>query len=400
MRFRRLRKIYAYENHQRLLVRTEDILLSVTKAIRSFIFMSLSISVPFFLLTFGLNAVQVSMVLLFAIGISTLFIFLYTILRMKIKEKLVMMALLLTGAIALLYAYPTLPGLLIAIVIGAISLSGKDMATNQSLEQYTIGRVSRDQRQKNLAFSLYNFFSYGSGTAASAFLFLVGAKSFPDIFLVLLILAALQVVIYMAIKFPLQKENQVSGEVLPETRKRIKTLGSLFFVDSLGGGLVNTSIIALWFEVVFHITLSQAGLIFIGVNLITAVSIIISGYISSSIGLVRTMVYTHIISNVFLFLIPIFHVLAWSEILLFIRQTTSQMDVPARDSFVNTVIPEESRVKGNSTFLAVRNVGQVPGPGMAGALLEFFPPAVFMVAALTKISYDVAFFAKFRENRV
>ncbi|MGC8516020.1 MAG: MFS transporter [Thermoplasmata archaeon] len=382
------------------MVSAEDILLSVTKSIRSFIFMSLSISVPFFLLSFGLNAIQVSLVLLFAIGISTFFIFFYTILRVQIKEKLVMMALLLTGAIALLYVFPTLPGLLIAIVIGAISLSGKDMATNQSLEQYTIGRVSRDQGQKNLAFSIYNFFSYGSGTAASAFLYIVGAKSFPDIFLVLLILAAAQVLIYMAMKFPSRRETPISGEVLPETRKRINTLGSLFFVDSLGGGLVNTSIIALWFEVVFHITLSQAGLIFIGVNLITAFSILLSSYISSSIGLVRTMVYTHIISNVFLFLIPVFHVLAWSEILLFIRQTTSQMDVPARDSFVNTVIPEDSRVTGNSTFLEVRNVGQVPGPGIAGALLEFFPPAVFMAAALTKISYDVAFYVKFRKELV
>lgn len=150
----------------------------------------------------------------------------------------------------------------------------------------------------------------------------------------------------------------------------------------------------------FHITLSQAGLIFIGVNLIAAISILLSGYISSSIGLVRSMVYTHIISNIFLFLIPVLHVLAWSEILLFIRQTTSQMDVPARDSFVNTVIPEDSRVKGNSTFLAVRNAGQVPGPGVAGALLEFFPPGVFMAAALTKISSDVAFYFKFRDERV
>ncbi|MCL5439667.1 MAG: MFS transporter [Candidatus Thermoplasmatota archaeon] len=382
------------------MVSTEDILLSVTKSIRSFIFMSLSISVPFFLLSFGLNAIQVSLVLLFAIGISTFFIYFYTILRMQIKEKLVMMAILLTAAIALLIAFPTLPGLLIAIVIGAISLSGKDMATNQSLEQYTIGRASRDQRQKNLAFSFYNFFSYGSGTAASAFLYIVGAKSFQGIFLVLLILAAAQVLIYMVMKFPSRGEMPISGEVLPETRKRINTLGSLFFVDSLGGGLVNTSIIALWFEVVFHITLSQAGLIFIGVNLITAFSILLSSHISSSIGLVRTMVYTHIISNVFLFLIPVFHVLAWSEILLFIRQTTSQMDVPARDSFVNTVIPEDSRLTGNSTFLAVRNVGQVPGPGIAGALLEFFPPAVFMAAALTKISYDVAFYVKFRNERV
>ena len=165
----------------------------------------------------------------------------------------------------------------------------------------------------------------------------------------------------------------------------------------MGGGLVNTSIIALWFGVVYHVTLSEAGLIFIGVNIITAFSIIVSGYLASSIGLVRTMFYTHIISNVFLFLIPIFHSLIWSELLLFIRQSTSQMDVSPRDSFVNSIIPEDSRVRGNSSFLAYRNAGQVPGPGLAGIFFEVFPSGIFITAALTKIAYDLTFYLKFRD---
>lgn len=376
-----------------------DLLLSTTKSIRSFIFITLSISVPFFLSALGIDPLFTSLILLFAMATSTFFIYLYTLLKIRIKAKLLLLGSLLFVATAFLFFEPTLPGLLAAIVIGAISFSGKDIATNQSLEQYTIGHATRTQRDKNLAFTLYNFLSYAAGTAASAFLFLVH-DGYQNIFLIVLLASAFQVFLYLLISFPEQLVSHPAVKLQPEVKSRIRLLGSLFLVDSIGGGLVNTSIISLWFEVEYHITLSQAGLIFIGVNVITAISIIISGYISTSIGLVRTMVYTHITSNIFLFLVPVLHFLTWSEVLLFIRQTTSQMDVPARDSFVNTVIPEDSRIAGNSSFLAIRNVGQVPGPGIAGALFEFFPSGVFMAAALTKISYDLAFFLKFRKIRV
>ena len=379
-----------------MLIKSEDILLSVTKSIRTFIFMSLSITIPFFLTYLGYDPLDVSLVLLVAIGVSTFYIYFYSLLKIDIKKKLLLMGFLLVISLAFLYIYETLPGLIAALVIGAISLSGKDMATNQSLEQYTIGMVERDQRAKNFAFSLYNFLSYGSGAAASAFLYLTETQNFRLIFITVLGLAIAQVAIYSVLKFPALNRADTQVKANSETKRKIHTLSSLFFVDSVGGGLVNTSIITLWFEVVYHVTLSQAGLIFIGVNIITAGSIIISGYLSSSIGLVRTMVYTHVISNIFLFFIPVFHFLIWSEALLFIRQSTSQMDVPARDSFVNTIIPEESRVGGNSSFLAYRNAGQVPGPGLAGILFEVFPSGIFITAALTKIAYDLTFYFKFR----
>ncbi|EQD31650.1 sugar transporter related protein, partial [mine drainage metagenome] len=82
------------------------------------------------------------------------------------------------------------------------------------------------------------------------------------------------------IAFPEKLDSHPAVKLEPEVKSRIRLIGSLFLVDAIGGGLVNTSIISLWFEVEYHITLSQAGLIFIGVNVITAISIIVSGYIS------------------------------------------------------------------------------------------------------------------------
>lgn len=376
-------------------------LLSLAKAVRSFIFSTLAISVPFYIAHLGYGAFDTSIIVLASLGVSTLFLYLFTAAKMRIKSKLILMSSLFSIALLILYIGNNIYFLITAMVVGAISLAGRDLTTNQSLEQYTISLSIDDQHRKTMMFSIYNFASYASGAIASAFLFIDTSASFETIFLIDLVLSLLQVGIYLWIRFPdLKPKAQKKAISDPEVKKDVKTLAALFSVDSLGGGLVNTAIITLWFKVVYGISLSGAGLIFIIVNIVTAVSVILSGRISRGIGLVRTMVYTHLFSNVMLFLVPVFHSLVIAELFLFLRQTTSQMDVPARDSLVNTRIPQDARVASNSIFLGVRNGMQIPGPGLAGLLFEVFPQGVFFSAALVKIAYDVAFFAKYRTYRV
>lgn len=375
--------------------------LSLAKAIRSFIFSSLAISVPFYISYLGYNALETSVIVLASLGISTLFLYIFTAARMRIRTKLLLLSSLFSLSLLVLSVGQSIYFLIIALVVGAISLAGRDLTTNQSLEQYTISLSIEDQHRKNMMFSLYNFASYASGAVASAFLFFDKGVSFETIFLIDLVLSLAQVAVYLMLKFPdLKPRAQRQAVSDPVVKRDIKTLAALFSVDSLGGGLVNTAIITLWFKVIYGISLSGAGLIFVVVNIVTAISVILSGHISRGIGLVRTMVYTHLFSNVMLFLVPVFHSLVISEIFLFLRQTTSQMDVPARDSLVNTMIPKDARVAGNSIFLGVRNGMQIPGPGLAGLLFEVFPQGVFFSAALIKIAYDVAFFARYRTYRV
>ena len=173
----------------------------------------------------------------------------------------------------------------------------------------------------------------------------------------------------------------------------------LFSMDAFGGGLVNTAILSLWFKYVYNITLSEAGIIFLIVNIVTALSILLSSRLSNRMGVVRTMVYTHLISNVFLILIPLYHSLVFSEFFLFLRQTTSQMDVPARDSFTNTIIPGEYRIKANSVFNSVRTGFQIPGPLISSILIDAFPATVFYSAGSIKMIYDVLFFRKYKDFR-
>ncbi len=376
-------------------------MLSLAKAIRSFIFTSLAISIPFYLAFLGFSALYTSIVVLVSLGISTLYLYLFTAAKMRIKHKLLLMSGLFSLSLIILYLGNNIYFLLIAMVIGALSFAGRDLTTNQSLEQYTISISIEDQHRKTMMFSVYNFASYASGALASALLFFDKGLSFETIFLIDFILSVLQVAIYLWQKFPeLKPKAQKQAISDPEVKRDVKALAALFSVDSLGGGLVNTAIITLWFKVVYHISLSGAGLIFIIVNIVTAISVILSGRLSKNLGLVRTMVYTHLFSNVMLFLVPVFHSLVISELFLYLRQTTSQMDVPPRDSLINTKIPKDARVASNSILLGVRNGMQIPGPGLAGLLFEVFPEGVFFSAALIKIAYDVAFFARYRTYRV
>ena len=379
----------------------EAILLSFTKSIRSFIFTSIAITIPYLLSNFDFSSLETGIVILISLAISTIFLYAYTAFRILAKRKILLMAFLFLVSLTILYLEENVIFLFIALIVGGFSLSGRDLTANQSIEQYTMSLYTENQYRKNSIFALYNFGSYASGATASLFLFLYNPSSFQLVFLINVLLSLVQVAIYLFIKFP-EFVPRKKGEKIKdkETRNLVRSLAILFSVDSLGGGLVNNSIITLFFKVVYNLDISQVGLIFIIVNIITALSIIGSRYISGNIGLVRTMVYTHIISNIMLFMVPVFHMLIVSEMFLYLRQSTSQMDVPARDSFVNTVIPQDSRVNSNSVFIGVRNGMQIPGPGIAGFIMEIFPAGIFFMAALTKISYDLAFFLKYRENHI
>ncbi len=209
----------------------------------------------------------------------------------------------------------------------------------------------------------------------------------------------IQFIPYVTVKFPDTEKKKIDVVMDEKTSGNVRTMKYLFSMDALGGGLVNTAILSLWFKYVYNITLSEAGIIFLIVNIVTAFSILLSSKLSNRMGVVRTMVYTHLVSNVFLILIPVYHSLIISEIFLFLRQTTSQMDVPARDSFTNTIIPGEYRIKANSVFNSVRTGFQVPGPLISSVLIDALPATVFYSAGLIKMGYDLLFFKKYRDFR-
>ncbi|EQB70013.1 MAG: sugar transporter related protein [Thermoplasmatales archaeon A-plasma] len=180
-----------------------SILLSVTKSTRSFIFASLAISVPFFLSAHGYSPLDTSLVIFASIGISTVFLYTYTALTWRTKTRLLFLSSILLAAMIILFLGRSPLALIAAIVVGGVSLGGRDFSVNQSLEQFTISSYSENQKEKNAMFTLYNFASYGSGAIASYFLFTLGANDFTLIFLVDRIRNTWQIIlVHPQLKFP------------------------------------------------------------------------------------------------------------------------------------------------------------------------------------------------------
>jgi len=372
----------------------ESYLLSLNASIRSFVFTILAILSPFYLLKLGLNAIEIGLLILAFAAVTMVFVYMFSFLKMPLKERALILSALLFLTLAILFFIGGIPAYVIALLISGTSLSGKDFTANRSIEQYTISHFETDQRKKNTVFSYYNFGSYAASALAAGIIIIV-SYDFKLLFFVSMIVTLFQFVPYAIIKFPPMEKTRSRSTVKEPDKQNVRRLGALFAMDAFGGGMITTSLIVLWFRVTFDVAISTAGTIFLIVSIVTAISVVLSSKISNKIGLVRTMVFTHLVSNMFLILIPVIHYLPVAEIFLYLRQTTSQMDVPARDSFTNTIISKESRIRSNSIFISIRNGSQIPGPGISGLLISTFPPLMFFISGSVKAVYDLALYSSY-----
>ncbi len=373
--------------------------LSTSRFLRSFVFTILAVSSPFFLKSLGMNPLYTGLILALSGVSSTAFVYVFPGLKISMRKILLILWVLFFLSLAILLIRESLATFIIALLVGGIPLSGKDMSPNQALEQYSVGKSATDQRSRNTSYGFYNFLSYAGSTLAALILFLFSGMSFLQIFQLSFVFAIVSGIPYMIAPLPEYTRKIGHGEISKETRKLRNELISLFAVDSFAGGLVNASMLSLWFLTVYSTNLGETGFIFVVVNILSAMSVLISGRISSTLGMVRTMVYTHLISNAFLILMAVVHSLIFSESMLFLRQATSQMDVPPRDSFINTIIPEDERISTNSQFIAARNVSIIPAPAMGGAMFSIFQSGIPMVAGGLKAAYDLVFFARFKQYK-
>ncbi len=374
-------------------------LLSLSRFLRSFVLLVLSVSAPYYLLHFNLSYLDIGLVLFAASAASTMAIYFYPRLGLGGREIVFIYSGIFAIAIFVMLVFQNLAAFILALIFGGISLSGKDSTPNQPLEQFSIGHSIEDQQKKNKAYVFYNFMSYAGNMGGALFLLLESSVNFSLIFEVCFTVAILAMVPYFFAFFPEMRKKTQPMTLEPETRKITRELSVLFGMDAFAGGLVATSILSLWFNIEYSTTLAYNGLIFFLVSIISAVSIFYSGSISAKIGLVKTMVFTHLISNGFLILIPVIHSLLYSEAFLFMRQATSQMDVSPRDSFINTVINRDARVKTNSIFLASRNSAMIPSPAAGGALIDIAPASLLYTAGIIKAAYDIAFYLRFKKYR-
>ena len=184
---------------------------------------------------------------------------------------------------------------------------------------------------------------------------------------------------------------------LGPSRGIVFKLAALFSVDAFAGGLVVNSLMTLWLFQRFGFSLAQAGVFFFVTSLLSAFSQLAAPVVARRIGLLNTMVYTHIPANAFLILAAVAPTLPLALAALFLRSALSQMDVPTRTAFVMMVVTPPERAAAASFTAVPRSLAAAASPALAGALLGAGLVGLpLIVAGAMKIVYDLAMLAAFR----
>jgi MFS family permease len=307
--------------------------------------------------------------------------------------------------------------LLLAATIGVISPSGYEVGPFLSIEQAALSQIVSNERRTQV-FAWYNLigsFATALGSLCGGVLAqgmqgvgLTPIGSYRVIVIgysaIGLMLGALFAKVSRAVEF--SPANSPSGSPpdlksrfgLHRSRKVVLKLSALFSLDAFAGGFVLQSIVAYWFHVRFNAQPALLGSIFFGANILAGLSALSAAWVASKIGLIRTMVFTHIPSNILLILVPLMPNLPLAITMLLLRFSISQMDVPTRQSYTMAVVdPDERSAAAGITGIA-RTTGASLSPVFTGPLLgqAAFLNLPFLISGGLKIVYDLLLYRSFR----
>jgi hypothetical protein len=295
-------------------------------------------------------------------------------------------------------AFATQPGLLVAAgLTGMLGVAGVDLGPFASVEQAVLAEtVSPSAR--SVAFGRYSLtgglFNAAGGLAST---FATGAGGGRTFFL---LYAAIGVA---TAALPLFMSQAIEGAGRAPAFGRFRPLAglaALFALDAFGGGLVAIAVVAYWLHLRFGAGPQLLGSVFAAIAILQALSYEVSGRLGNRFGLVNTMVFTHLGSNIFLLLVPLSPSLGLTIGLLLARSAMSSMDVPVRQAFIVSIVPSAERAGAVAMTGAVRGIAQSFGPALSGLAIgaaSFGLP--FFAAGGLKIVYDLALFAGFRNRR-
>jgi len=298
--------------------------------------------------------------------------------------------------------------LFVIALVGTLNPTASDVSVFAPLEQSLLSNAVLPKRRTSI-FASYSL--VGSLLGAVGCLFasapeilaritpVPANRALQGMFLAYAFLGALAFMIYRQLKSP--EETTASGPVtgpLGPSRQIVFTLAALFSLDSFGGGFFVQSLLALWLFDHFGLSLTAAGSLFFWSGLLSAFSYPIAVRLARRIGLVNTMVFTHLPSNVCLMLVPFAPTLGSAIALLLIRSTLSQMDVPARTSYVMAVVTPPERPAAASITAAPRSIAGAASPILAGYLLGLssFGWPLVIGGGLNSL-YDVLLLFMFRQ---
>jgi MFS family permease len=288
--------------------------------------------------------------------------------------------------------------------VGTINPSTGDLGVLVPIEHAMLaqGATDADRTRTFARYSLIGALSMASGSlAAAAPDLLIGAgvgrlAAFKLMFYCYAGLGALSAVLYRQLPHAHMEQRRASAPLGP-SRGMVYKLAALFSLDSFAGGFTVQSLMAVWLFERFDLSLSTAGLFFFWTSVASAFSFPVAAWLAARIGLINTMVYTHIPSSVFLILAAFSPNLYVALGLLLLRAGLSQMDVPTRTSYVMAVVTPAERTAAASVTAVPRSLASSISPAMSGVLLTMpFIGLPLVLCGVLKIVYDVALLFTFR----
>jgi len=290
--------------------------------------------------------------------------------------------------------------------IGTINPSTGDLGVLVPLEHAMLahGVPDRERTRTFARYSLIGSLSMAAGSLAAALPdFIVSADlgrvgAFKIMFYAYAVLGLVSVVLYRQLPHVVMAER--TSAPLGPSRGVVYKLAALFSLDAFAGGFVVQSLLALWLFERFDMSLSAASLFFFWSTTLSAFSYPVAAWLSKRVGLINTMVYTHIPSSIFLILAAFSPNLILALALLLVRSALSQMDVPTRTSYVMAVVTPAERTAAASVTAVPRSLASSISPAMTGALLATpFAGLPLIVCGVLKIVYDVALLYSFRHMK-
>ena len=287
--------------------------------------------------------------------------------------------------------------------IGTINPSTGDLGVLVPLEHAMLahGVPDRERTRTFARYSLIGSLSMAAGSLAAALPdFIVSADlgrvgAFKIMFYAYAVLGLVSVVLYRQLPHVVMAER--TSAPLGPSRGVVYKLAALFSLDAFAGGFVVQSLLALWLFERFDMSLSAASLFFFWSTTLSAFSYPVAAWLSKRVGLINTMVYTHIPSSIFLILAAFSPNLILALALLLVRSALSQMDVPTRTSYVMAVVTPAERTAAASVTAVPRSLASSISPAMAGMLLATpFSGLPLILCGVLKIAYDVALLWTFR----
>lgn len=388
--------------------RNGKILLAV-RPIQAFAASFVSISFAIYLQTLGLSISQIGLVLTGGLISSTLFNLVAGFLEARLgRRKLLLFFGLLSTLGGLVFTFTTNTSLLIVVAIATSMGYGGGFGAAQMLERVILAQSCEDNKRTEL-YAIRN--TVGSLATATGSLFTgllvllegLGYSSpvaYRVLFGVFTGLNFVLILLYLMLDeaAEIKLEETKKGVLSSETKRYLVLLSILFSMDALGGAFITQSLVAYWLFERFGLAMDKIGMVFSASSLLAAVSFMAAARISKRIGLINTMVFSHLPANLMMAVVPYMPSLETSLFFYLGRSLLSQMDVPTRASYTMAIVKPEERARFQSLLNLPRSITLAIGPSIAGYLMQFIGIGTpFLVAGAIKAVYDVLLWLTFKD---